>query len=76
MLISVLWREELKYRSSIIGIEQKLDFKNPQKDTLEPNYTGDILKPDTSSKGYLGKRKPGGEGWSKKYGKYLLEMFI
>ena len=52
ILISVLWKEELKNRSNITNLEFQVELPvNPE------------IKPDTIRSGYLGKRKPSGKGW-------------
>ena len=56
IIISVLWKQELKYRRSFINIEYQ----------TEPRLTSEI-KPDTIRSGYLGKRKPSGKGWMEAY---------
>ncbi len=56
ILISVLWKQELKYRRSFINIEYQ----------TEPPVNSEI-KPDTTRSGYLGKRKPSGKGWMEAY---------
>ena len=56
ILISVLWKQELKCRSSFINIEYQTELPvNPE------------IKPDTTRSGYLGKRKPSGKGWMEAY---------
>ena len=56
ILISVLWKQELKYRRSFINIEYQTESPvNPE------------IKPDTIRSGYLGKRKPSGKGWMEAY---------
>jgi hypothetical protein len=52
ILISVLWKQELKYKRSIIDIEYQTES------TAKP-----AIKYDTTGSGYLGKRKPSGKGW-------------
>ena len=44
--------------------------KNPN------HYSESETKSNSLKSGYLGKKKLDSEGWSKKYGKYLKEMFI
>ena len=56
ILISVLWKEELKNRSNITNLEFQ----------VEPPVNPEI-KPDTIRSGYLGKRKPSGKGWMDAY---------
>ena len=56
ILISVLCKQELKYKRSIIDIEYQ----------TEPPVHPEI-KPDTTGSGYLGKRKPSGKGWMEAY---------
>ena len=56
ILISVLWKQELKYKRSFINIEYQ---------TAPPVISE--IKPDTTRSGYLGKRKPSGKGWMEAY---------
>ena len=56
IFISVLWKQELKYKRSFINIEYQ----------TEPPVNSEI-KPDTTRSGYLGKRKPSGKGWMEAY---------
>ncbi len=56
ILISVLWKQELKYKRSIIDIEYQTES------TAKP-----AIKYDTTGSGYLGKRKPSGKGWMEAY---------
>ena len=39
-------------------------------------YSESEIRTDSTKSGYLGKRKLDPKGWSKKYGKYLQELFI
>jgi len=56
ILISVLWKQGLKYKRSIIDIEYQTQLPvNPE------------IKYDTTGSGYLGKRKPSGKGWMEAY---------
>ena len=57
ILISVLWREELKYRRSYVEV----------KTLTAPHYIQ-----DTTSSSYLGKRKTNPKYWLKKYGDGML----
>ena len=56
ILISVLWKQELKYRRSFINLEYQTELP------VHPE-----IKPDTIRSGYLGKRKPSGKGWMDAY---------
>ena len=51
-------------------IQSKIEVKT----YVEEYEEKDFFEPDSILKGYLGKRKPDGKGWSEKYGKYLKEM--
>ena len=64
LLVSVVWKEELAYRRSLIGMELPIEYEVPK-------YQQKPFVPDTTSKGYLGKRKPDGHGWSKEFGKNI-----
>ena len=56
ILISVLWKQELKYKLSIIDIEYQTE-----------SMAKPAIKYDTTGSGYLGKRKPSGKGWMEAY---------
>ena len=67
LLISVVWKQELDYRRSLISNQKPVEVEIPE-------YQQKPFIPDTTAEGYLGKRKPDGSGWSKKFGKNLLAM--
>ena len=63
ILISVLWKEELKYRRNFISVKSSIDLKaeSPQ-DSINAVPT----------KGYLGKAKLDPKGWLEKYEKLII----
>ena len=63
ILISVLWKEELKYRRNFISIKSSIELKieSPQ----------DSTKP-VPTKGYLGEVKLDPKGWLKKHEKFIV----
>ncbi len=63
ILISVLWRAELKYRRNFSRINYPVELK------MEP--PADSINIIPYNNGYLGKRKPNPKNWLKKHGKYL-----
>ena len=58
ILISITWKEEMVYRRSLFRAEKLNDLKIP----LDKEHIKDIgphkIIPDTTSKGFLGKKKP------------------
>ena len=54
----------------------EIDSMTIEKSTDSYQYSESETKTDSIKSGYLGKKKPDPEGWSKKYGKYLQELFI
>ena len=64
ILISVLWKEELKYRRKFVRTESSIEI------FLEPPSNSVKINPNDGD-GYLGKRKPDPQGWLKKHEKYL-----
>ena len=69
IIISVLWKEELKYRKNIVRTESQIEIfvKPPSNSVRISPYDGES---------YLGKRKPDPQGWLKKYEKYLHYNFL
>ena len=65
LLVSVVWKHELDYRRSLLSDQKPVEIEIPQ-------YQQKPFVPDTTAKGYLGKRKPDGYGWTKKYGHNLI----
>ena len=65
MLISVLWKEELTYRRSLIGIQKPIEYEPFH--LSSPHWKNDF-RPDTIVNGYIGRRKPDGSGWSERHG--------
>jgi hypothetical protein len=74
ILISIVWKAELDYRRSLIHIKRSSEPITPPEKMYVEEIVPKIFVPDTTSKGYIGKRKPDGQNWSKKYGKNLLPM--
>ena len=64
LLVSVVWKHELAYRRSLLTDQKPVEIEIPQ-------YQQKPFVPDTTSKGFLGKRKPDGRGWSKEFGKNI-----
>ena len=64
LLVSVVWKHELAYRRSLLSDQKPVEIEIPQ-------YQQKPFIPDTTAKGYLGKRKPDGYGWSKKFGRNI-----
>ena len=73
-LISIVWKAELDYRRSLIHKKRSSEPITPPEKMYVEEIVPKIFVPDTTSKGYIGKRKPDGQNWSKKYGKNLLPM--
>ena len=73
ILISIVWKAELDYRRSLIHIKRSSEPIPPPK-KMYVEIVPKKFVPDTTSEGYIGKRKPDGQNWSKKYGKNLLPM--
>ena len=63
ILISVLWKEELKYRRNFISVKSSIELK-----TESPQ---DSTKP-VSTKGYLGEVKLDPKGWLEKHEKVIV----
>ena len=63
ILISVLWKEELKYRRNFISVKSSIELKteSPQDSTKA-----------VSTKGYLGEVKLDPKGWLKKHEKSIV----
>ena len=51
LLVSVVWKHELAYRRSLLSDQKPVEIEIPQ-------YQQKPFVPDTTAKGYLGKRKP------------------
>ena len=68
LLISVLWKEELHYRTNLSRIEYDTEKKEEvHKDTIEWSEDLEVTTPDEKPK----KTKPNPKAWVEKYGKYL-----
>ena len=63
ILISVLWKEELKYRRNFISVKSSIELK-----TESPHDSINSVP----TKGYLGKAKLDPKGWLKKYEKLII----
>ena len=63
ILISVLWKEELKYRRNFISVKSSIELK-----TESPH---DSIK-TTPTKGYLGEVKLDPKGWLEKHEKFIV----
>ena len=63
ILISVLWKEELKYRRNFTRVKSSIELK-----TESPH---DSIK-GSPTKGYLGKAKLNPKGWLQKYEKFII----
>ena len=63
ILISVLWKEELKYRRNLTRVKSSIELK-----TESPQ---DSTKP-VSTKGYLGEVKLDPKGWLEKHEKFIV----
>ena len=63
LLVSVVWKHELAYRKFLLSDQKPIEI---------PHYQQKPFVPDTTAKGYLGKRKPDGYGWTKKYGHNII----
>ena len=74
ILISVVWKAELDYRRSLIHIKRSSEPIPPPEKMYVEEIVPEKFVPDTTSEGYIGKRKPDGQNWSKRYGKNLLPM--
>ena len=61
LLVSVVWKHELAYRRSLLSDQKPVETEIPQ-------YQQKPFIPDTTTDGFIGKRKPDGKVWSKKYG--------
>ena len=57
----MVWKHELAYKRSLLSDQKPLEIDFPQ-------YQQKPFIPDTTTDGYIGKRKPDGKAWSKKYG--------
>ena len=63
ILISVLWKEELKYRRNFISVKSSIELK-----TESPHDSINAIP----TKGYLGKVKLDPKGWLEKYEKLII----
>ena len=63
ILISVLWKEELKYRRNFISVKSSIELK-----TESPHDSINAVP----TKGYLGKAKLDPKGWLEKYEKLII----
>ena len=63
ILISVLWKEELKYRRNFISVKSSIELK-----TESPHDSINAVP----TKGYLGNAKLDPKGWLEKYEKYII----
>ena len=63
ILISVLWKEELKYRRNLTRVKSSIELK-----TESPH---DSIK-TAPTKGYLGEVKLDPKGWLKKHEKFIV----
>jgi len=63
ILISVLWKEELKYRRNFINVKSSIELR-----TESPQDSINAVP----TKGYLGKAKLDPKGWLEKYEKLII----
>ena len=63
ILISVLWKEELKYRRNFISVKSSIELK-----TESPHDSINAAP----AKGYLGEVKLDPKGWLKKHEKFIV----
>ena len=63
ILISVFWKEELKYRRNFISVKSSIELK-----TESPHDSINAVP----TKGYLGKAKLDPKGWLEKYEKLII----
>jgi len=63
VLISVLWKEELKYRRNFVSVKSSIELK-----TESPQDSINAVP----TKGYLGKAKLDPKGWLEKYEKLII----
>ena len=63
ILISVLWKEELKYRRNLSRVKSSIELK-----TESPHDSINAVP----TKGYLGKAKLDPKGWLEKYEKFII----
>jgi hypothetical protein len=63
ILISVLWKEELKYRRNFTRVKSSIELK-----TESPHDSINAVP----TKGYLGKAKLDPKGWLEKYEKFII----
>ena len=63
ILISVLWKEELKYRRNFISVKSSIELK-----TESPHDSINVVP----TKGYLGEVKLDPKGWLKKHEKFIV----
>ena len=63
ILISVLWKEELKYRRNFRSVKSSIELK-----TESPHDSINAVP----TKGYLGKVKLDPKGWLEKYEKLII----
>ena len=63
ILISVLWKEELKNRRNFISIKSSIELK-----TESPHDSINAVQ----TKGYLGEVKLDPKGWLEKYEKFII----
>ena len=63
ILISVLWKEELKYRRNLTRVKSSIELK-----TESPHDSINAIP----TKGYLGEVKLDPKGWLKKHEKFIV----
>jgi hypothetical protein len=63
ILISVLWKEELKYRRNFISVKSSIELRSES-----PHDSINTVP----TKGYLGKAKLDPKGWLEKYEKLII----
>ena len=68
LLISVLWKEEIHYRTNLSRIEYVIEKREEVgQDTIEWSEDLEVTTSDKEPK----KTKPNPKAWVEKYGKYL-----
>ena len=63
ILISVHWKEELKYRRNVTRVKSSIELR-----TESPHDSINAVP----TKGYLGELKPDPKGWLQKYEKFII----
>ena len=63
ILISVLWKEELKYRRNFTRVKSSIELKT---ESLHDSINA------VPTKGYLGKAQLDPKGWLEKYEKFII----